>query len=107
MADSVPSDMGSSAQDINNGLPRCNAALLSLAEKAIALYYAVRDRIRYDPYDLRYSRPAMQARAILAKQSGYCVAKAVLLRAVGRHRAFPAASVSPMSPTTCRPPGCG
>ena len=53
-------------------------------EKAVALYYAVRDQIRYDPYDLRYSRPAMRASAVLQKKSGYCVAKAVLLAAVGR-----------------------
>ena len=58
-------------------------------EKAIALYYAVRDRIKYDPYDLRYSRSAMQASTILAKQCGYCVAKAVLLTAVGRHQGIP------------------
>lgn len=58
-------------------------------QKAIALYYAVRDQIRYDPYDLQYSRQAMQASAVLTKQSGYCVAKAVLLAAVGRHQGIP------------------
>lgn len=64
-------------------------ATMTPTEKAIALYYAVRDQIKYDPYDLRYSRPAMQASAILAKRSGYCVAKAVLLTAVGRHQGIP------------------
>jgi transglutaminase-like putative cysteine protease len=58
-------------------------------EKAIALYYAVRDRIIYDPYDLKYSRTAMKASSVLKKQSGYCVSKAVLLAAVGRHREIP------------------
>ena len=58
-------------------------------EKAVALYYAVRDQIRYDPYDLRYSQPSMKASAILAQQSGYCVAKAVLLAAVGRQQGIP------------------
>lgn len=58
-------------------------------DRAIALYYAVRDRIKYDPYDLRYSQEAMKASSVLAKQSGYCVAKAVLLAAVGRHQGIP------------------
>ena len=62
---------------------------MTATEKAVALYYAVRDQIRYDPYDLRYSQPAMKASAILAKQSGYCVAKAVLLAAVGRQQGIP------------------
>ena len=66
----------------------CTAAMTA-TEKAIALYYAVRDRIKYDPYDLRYSRTAMQASTILAKRAGYCVAKAVLLTAVGRHQGIP------------------
>ena len=62
---------------------------MTATEKAVALYYAVRDRIRYDPYDLQYSQAAMKASAVLNKQSGYCVAKAVLLAAVGRHQGIP------------------
>lgn len=58
-------------------------------ERAVALYHAVRDRIRYDPYDLRYTRTAMKASTVLNKQSGYCVAKAVLLAAVGRQQGIP------------------
>lgn len=58
-------------------------------DRAVALYYAVRDRIKYDPYDLRYSKTAMKASSVLVKQSGYCVAKAVLLAAVGRQQGIP------------------
>ena len=57
--------------------------------KATALYYAVRDQILYDPYDLQYSRSAMRASSILRKKSGYCVSKAVLLAAVGRQQQIP------------------
>ncbi|MDK9709141.1 MAG: transglutaminase family protein [Desulforhopalus sp.] len=57
--------------------------------RALALYYAVRDQIKYDPYDLRYSPEAMKASSVLKKQSGYCVAKAVLLAAVGRQQGIP------------------
>ena len=65
------------------------AACTTPKEKAIALYYAVRDRITYNPYDLKYSRTAMKASSVLKKGSGYCVSKAVLLAAVGRHQQIP------------------
>ncbi|SDO98057.1 transglutaminase-like domain-containing protein [Desulforhopalus singaporensis] len=58
-------------------------------QRAITLYYAVRDRILYDPYDLGYSRDSMRASAILKKGKGYCVAKAVLLAALGRRQKIP------------------
>lgn len=48
----------------------------SLKEKAIRLYYAVRDEIRYDPYDICYSPEALRASTVIGKGSGYCVAKA-------------------------------
>ena len=57
--------------------------------KATALYYKIRDSIRYDPYDLEYSREAMRASSIVLKQSGYCVAKAVVLAAVARQQGIP------------------
>ena len=58
-------------------------------EKAIRLYYAVRDEIRYDPYSLRYSAESLKASTILREGSGYCVAKAVVLAAVGRQQGIP------------------
>ncbi len=59
-------------------------------ERAVQLYYAVRDKIRYDPYDVQPVRSALQASSVVAKQSGYCVAKAVLLTAVLRQQKIPA-----------------
>lgn len=59
------------------------------AEKAIALYYAVRDQVSYNPYDLKYSRNAMKASTILRKKSGYCVSKTILLAALGRQQEIP------------------
>lgn len=58
-------------------------------KKAVDLYYAVRDQIKYDPYDIQPERPRMQASAILQKGSGYCVAKAVVLAAVARQQGIP------------------
>ncbi len=59
------------------------------AEKATALYYAVRDRILYNPYDLQYSRTAMRASTVLQNGSGFCVAKAVVLAALARQQKIP------------------
>ncbi len=59
-------------------------------EKAIHLYYAVRDAIRYDTYDVQPERSTLQASSVVKKQFGYCVAKAVLLTAVLRQQGVPA-----------------
>jgi len=53
-------------------------------EKALRLYYAVRDLIRYDPYNTPMQRHAYLASTCLAKGQGYCVNKAGLLAAVLR-----------------------
>lgn len=65
------------------------AGKVSPTEKAIALYYAVRDQITYNPYDLKYSRTALKASSVLKRQSGYCVSKTILLAAIGRHQGIP------------------
>jgi transglutaminase-like putative cysteine protease len=53
-------------------------------EKAIKLYYAVRDGIYYDPYRIETTRESFKASIILTKGYGYCVAKAIVLAAVCR-----------------------
>ncbi len=54
------------------------------ADRAASLFYAVRDRIRYDPY-VPFYRPAhYRASATLVSGRGFCVTKAVLLCALGR-----------------------
>lgn len=64
--------------------------VVSPKDKAVKLYYAVRDQILYDPYDVQPSREAMRASTVLGKGSGYCVAKAVLLTAAARQQNIPA-----------------
>jgi len=59
-------------------------------DKALALYYAVRDQIRYNPYSIDSEKSAMKASQILKKGEGYCVAKAVLLTACIRSQGIPA-----------------
>ena len=60
----------------------------SARERAISLYYAVRDLIRYNPF-LDFSKPeAFKASAVLEAGEGFCVGKAALLAACGRAAAL-------------------
>jgi transglutaminase-like putative cysteine protease len=53
-------------------------------ERAISLYYAVRDEIRYNPF-LDFSDPQVfRASAVLEAGEGFCVGKASLLAACAR-----------------------
>ena len=58
----------------------------SKTDKAVQLYYAVRDKIHYDPYDLQKAPETLRASSVVKKGSGYCVAKAVLLAAAARQQ---------------------
>jgi len=59
-------------------------------ERAVALYYAVRDGIRYDPYRIDLSAQGMRASTTLAHGYGWCVPKATLLAAACRAAGIPA-----------------
>lgn len=63
---------------------------MTVREKAVALYYAVRDTIRYDPYRIDLSIAGMKASTTLRQGYGWCVPKAVLLAACCRGCAIPA-----------------
>jgi transglutaminase-like putative cysteine protease len=53
-------------------------------EKAIKIFYAVRDEIWYDPYSPFYLPEHYRASNVLKNGRGYCVLKASLLCALGR-----------------------
>lgn len=53
-------------------------------ERAIRLYYAVRDQVRYDPYSFSLERDSLKASTTLINGKGYCVPKAALLAACAR-----------------------
>ncbi len=57
--------------------------------KAVALYNAVRDDIRYDPYSPFYLPEHYHADQVLERGRGYCVGKASLLCALGRACGIP------------------
>lgn len=57
--------------------------------KAVRLFYAVRDGIKYDPYGIELTSDYMKASSTLNRQSGYCVTKAILLAALLRAQKIP------------------
>jgi len=59
-------------------------------ERAVSLYYAVRDGFRYDPYRIDLSLHGMKASTVLDNGHGWCVPKATLLAAACRALAIPA-----------------
>jgi transglutaminase-like putative cysteine protease len=53
-------------------------------ERAVSLYYAVRDRIRYNPFLDFSDADVFKASSVLAAGQGFCVGKAALLAACVR-----------------------
>ena len=62
----------------------------SARERAVRLYYAVRDEIIYDPYGLAMEPWEFKASATLARRKGFCVTKSALMAAVARAIGIPA-----------------
>jgi transglutaminase-like putative cysteine protease len=59
-------------------------------EKAIALFYFVRDQIRYNPFMPRFLPEHFRASNTLTRKTGFCIQKAVLLTALSRAAQIPA-----------------
>ena len=59
-------------------------------EKAVSLYYAVRDRIRYNPFQNFTLDDTYRASVCVEQGSGWCVPKAALLAACARAAGIPA-----------------
>ena len=59
-------------------------------ERAVALYYAVRDTIRYNPFQNFMADATYRASACLEQNLGWCVSKAALLAAAARAAGIPA-----------------
>lgn len=57
--------------------------------KAIRLYMAVRDGIRYSPYHISFLPERFKASWVLGKKVGFCVQKAILLAALARAAGIP------------------
>ena len=58
-------------------------------EKAVKLYYAVRDGFRYNPYNLRMKPEEVTASHLLSVGDGHCIDKAIFLAACARAVGIP------------------
>lgn len=58
-------------------------------EKAIQLYYLVRDGFLYDPHHLDLRRNALKGSTILTKKRAWCVEKGIVLAAAARKLGIP------------------
>lgn len=84
------------ARYIDSGHPavitfaKAHAAGKNPVARAVSLYYAVRDGIRYNPF-LDFSREeTFQASQCIASGEGFCIGKAALLAACARADGIPA-----------------
>ena len=60
-------------------------------EQAVALFYAVRDQVRYDAFRIDFEPATYRASTVVAERAGFCIPKAVLLAAAARALGIPAA----------------
>jgi hypothetical protein len=58
-------------------------------DRAVRLFYRVRDGIHYDVYGLHLSRPAMRASAIIERGVGCCIHKSIVYAAALRCAGIP------------------
>ncbi len=68
---------------------RACVELRSGVARAVSLYYAVRDEIRYDPYRIFLVKDGYVASSVLAQGHGFCVSKSILLAAGARAQGIP------------------
>lgn len=69
----------------------CNAAgATTERDRAVALFLAVRDGIRYDPYSVSADPDWYRASRVVHAESAYCIPKAILLTALCRAEGIPA-----------------
>jgi transglutaminase-like putative cysteine protease len=85
----VDSDSREIREFVAQGLE--GAGDLSPTGKAIRLFDAVRDEIRYNPFDIGTTADDYRASRIAGKPANYCVPKAILLTAALRAAGIPAA----------------
>ena len=79
----------SDSPDITAFAAEITAGASSEHEKAVRLYYAVRDRIEYDPYGISVDPADLAGTAVLRRGRGHCIGKAILLAAVARAEGIP------------------
>ncbi len=79
----------SESPEIKEAVKECTAGLASDREKAVAIFYYVRDKIKYNPYLISPEKKTFIASVILKYGEGYCVQKAILYAAMSRAAGIP------------------
>jgi transglutaminase-like putative cysteine protease len=80
----------SDAAPIKEKAKALTAGLSNDRDKAIALFYFVRDNIKFDAFAPGHLKEHYRASEILARGNGYCQHKAILLVALSRAAGIPA-----------------
>jgi transglutaminase-like putative cysteine protease len=80
----------SDSEIIKNFIKDLKLENLTEIEKAKKIYLAVRDRIKYDPYNIILTPEEVKASSVLKRGYGFCVEKAVTLVACARAAGVPA-----------------
>jgi transglutaminase-like putative cysteine protease len=80
----------SDAEEVGDFARSAVGAARGPVDRAIALFHAIRDGIRYDPYHISYAREAFRASSVVRSPTNWCVPKSVLLAASARHLGIPA-----------------
>lgn len=75
---------------VQNFIQKLNLGNLSKVEKAKKIYLAVRDEIRYDPYNIILTPEEVKASSVIKRGYGFCVEKALTLAACARAVEIPA-----------------
>ncbi|MBV8540877.1 MAG: transglutaminase domain-containing protein [Pseudonocardiales bacterium] len=75
---------------VHRALP---ADAVSLTDKAVKLYYAVRDGVLYDIYGADLSRQGLRASSIARRGRGFCIHKSILYAAAVRSVGIPSGLV--------------
>jgi len=100
MTDTAPSDdlglylkptwfLDSNSPEVAAFAGRTIGDAVSDIDKAVRLYYAIRDGIRYNPYAMSPDPAAFKASAVTKAESSFCVPKAIFLTAAGRAVGIP------------------
>jgi transglutaminase-like putative cysteine protease len=58
-------------------------------ERAVKLFYAVRDGLPYNPYRMTFERKSYPASFVLKQGDGFCIQKAIVLAAMSRAAGVP------------------
>jgi transglutaminase-like putative cysteine protease len=76
--------------DVQAFARKATAGTPGAVDRAVKLYYAVRDEITYDPYYAGESRSYFRASDCLRAKRGFCIPKSALLAATARSVGIPA-----------------